>query len=44
MLKTELIHPEILGILASAGHHAKILIADANYPASTKFGTRISSI
>jgi len=38
MLKTELIHPEILGILASAGHHAKILIADANYPASTKFG------
>ena len=38
MLKTHLIHPEILGILASAGHHAKILIADANYPASTKLG------
>ena len=38
MLKTDLIHPEILGILASAGHHAKILIADANYPASTKLG------
>lgn len=38
MLKTDLIHPEILGILATAGHHAKILIADANYPATTKLG------
>ena len=38
MLNTGLIHPEILGILARAGHHAKILIADANYPAATKKG------
>ena len=38
MLKTDLIHPEILRILGTAGHHAKILIADANYPASTKKG------
>ena len=38
MLKTDLIHPEILSILATAGHHAKILIADANYPATTKIG------
>jgi L-fucose mutarotase len=36
MLKTDLLHPEILSVLASAGHHAKILIADGNYPASTK--------
>ncbi len=38
MLKTQLIHPEILRICAQAGHHAKILIADGNYPASTKKG------
>lgn len=38
MLKTTLIHPEILRICARAGHHAKILIADGNYPASTKRG------
>jgi L-fucose mutarotase len=38
MLKTTLLHPEILRVLARAGHHAKILIADGNYPASTKRG------
>ena len=38
MLKTELIHPEILSILASAGHHSKVLIADGNYPVATKIG------
>ncbi|HVY71833.1 MAG TPA: RbsD/FucU family protein [Verrucomicrobiae bacterium] len=38
MLKTSLIHPEILRVLARAGHHSKILIADGNYPASTKRG------
>ena len=38
MLKTALIHPEILSVLACAGHHSKILIADGNYPASTKKG------
>lgn len=38
MLKTSLTHPEILRVLARAGHHAKILIADGNYPASTKRG------
>ena len=38
MLKTQLLHPDILRICAQAGHHAKILIADGNYPASTKKG------
>ena len=38
MLKTTLLHPDILRVLARAGHHAKILIADGNYPASTKRG------
>ena len=38
MLKHRLIHPEISEILARAGHHAKVLIADGNYPASTTLG------
>ena len=38
MLKTTLIHPEILRVVARAGHHSKILIADGNYPASAKRG------
>ncbi len=38
MLKQKLIHPEIIGILGAAGHHGKILIADGNYPASSKLG------
>jgi L-fucose mutarotase len=38
MLKTTLTHPDILRVLARAGHHSKILIADGNYPASTKRG------
>ncbi|MCA9266902.1 MAG: RbsD/FucU family protein [Planctomycetales bacterium] len=38
MLKHKLIHPQISGILAQAGHHATILIADGNYPASSKKG------
>jgi L-fucose mutarotase len=35
MLKTGLIHPTILGILAAAGHGATVLVTDANYPVST---------
>ncbi|MDG2130451.1 MAG: RbsD/FucU family protein [Fuerstiella sp.] len=38
MLKSELIHPEILSIVAQAGHSSKILIADGNYPASSAIG------
>ena len=38
MLKTTLLHPDILRNLGRAGHHARILIADGNYPASTKRG------
>ncbi|MCX6976982.1 MAG: transporter, partial [Verrucomicrobia bacterium] len=36
MLKHQLIHSKINQILGEAGHHSKILIADGNYPASTK--------
>lgn len=44
MLKSMLIHPEILAVLARAGHHAQILIADGNYPASTKKGPNATLI
>jgi L-fucose mutarotase len=35
MLKTQLLHPEILGVLGQNGHGAKILIADGNFPVGT---------
>ena len=35
MLKTTLIHPEILGTLGRLGHGSKVLIADGNYPFAT---------
>ena len=38
MLKHQLIHPSINAILGRAGHHAKVLIADGNYPASSTLG------
>jgi L-fucose mutarotase len=38
MLKHTLIHPQINAVLGRAGHHARILIADGNYPASTRKG------
>ncbi len=36
MLKTPLLHPEILHALGSAGHGARVLVADGNYPVSTE--------
>src|SRR4051812_31745348 len=38
MLKHTLIHPQINAILGAAGHHSTVLIADGNYPASSKKG------
>jgi L-fucose mutarotase len=35
MLKTKLIHPQILEALASSGHFSQVLIADGNYPIAT---------
>ena len=40
MLRHDLTHPQISRVLAEAGHHATVLIADGNYPASTKRGPR----
>jgi L-fucose mutarotase len=36
MLKTRLLHPGILAALGQAGHGAKVLIADGNYPLLTR--------
>jgi L-fucose mutarotase len=38
MLKTKLLHPDILSTIARGGHHSKILIADGNYPAASTLG------
>jgi L-fucose mutarotase len=38
MLRHQLIHPKINEIIGRAGHHSRILIADGNYPASSKRG------
>ncbi|MDN3270153.1 RbsD/FucU domain-containing protein [Streptomyces sp. MA15] len=44
MLLTELVHPEILGSLAGAGHGARVLLADGHYPASTATGERARTV
>jgi len=36
MLKTRLLHPQILAALGEAGHGAQVLIADGNYPLATR--------
>ena len=38
MLKSQLLHPQILGALGRAGHGSKVLISDGNYPHWTKHG------
>lgn len=38
MLYGPMTHPQLLRALAAAGHSAKILIADANYPHTTGVG------
>jgi L-fucose mutarotase len=38
LLKTGLLHPDILRAVAGAGHGARILIADGNYPFATTAG------
>lgn len=40
MLRHQLIHPKINEVLGRAGHHAKVLIADGNYPASSAIGPK----
>ncbi len=35
MLKTKVLHPEILAALGAAGHLGKVLISDGNFPHNT---------
>src|SRR5262249_56778405 len=44
MLNHGLIHPKILEVLGRAGHHAKVLIADGNYPASSTLGPNAEQV
>jgi L-fucose mutarotase len=44
MLKTKLIHPQILEALGRAGHHSKVVIADGNYPAATTLGPNATQV
>jgi L-fucose mutarotase len=39
MLKTRLIHPEILEALAGSGHFSQVLIADGNFPIAGNRGS-----
>lgn len=36
MLKTEILHPALMQALAEAGHGARILVGDSNYPVTVK--------
>jgi len=36
MLKSKLLHPDILRVLGTSGHFSQILIADGNYPFASK--------
>jgi L-fucose mutarotase len=44
MLKTPVLHPEILAALGSAGHLATILISDGNYPHNTRANPRAKMV
>ncbi len=44
MLKSQLLHPEILRVLGRAGHSSRVLIADGNYPCSTRLGPRATLV
>jgi len=44
MLKHTLLHPQILEAVARAGHSSKILIADGNFPFSSKLGPRATLV
>ena len=44
MIETYLSHPAILHALAAAGHGARVLVADGNYPASTEVAPRATRV
>ena len=44
MLRTKLLHPEILKVLGSSGHFSQILIADGNYPFISRSGANATKV
>ncbi len=44
MLKTQLIHPQILTALGQAGHGSKVLISDGNFPHRTALGPNAQAV
>lgn len=44
MIKTKIIHPELLANLAKCGHKTKILIADGNYSFVTNSGANANIV
>lgn len=44
MLKTTLLHPDILSALAKSGHFSQVLIADGNYPAASRSSPRATKV
>ena len=38
MLKTRLLHPDLLAVLATSGHFSQVLIADGNFPVAGNRG------
>jgi L-fucose mutarotase len=44
VLRSPILHPPLLAALGAAGHGARILIADANYPHSTNVSQRAALI
>jgi L-fucose mutarotase len=44
LLKTKLLHPEILRVLGSSGHFSQVLIADGNYPFLSHSGPNAAKV
>ncbi len=44
MLKMKLLHPEILKILARSGHFSQVLIADGNFPFTSRSGPGATTV
>jgi L-fucose mutarotase len=44
MLKTRLLHPDILAALAASGHFSQVLIADGNFPVAGNRGPNARTV
>lgn len=44
MIRGRLIHPQVLGALAAAGHGSQVLLADALYPHATGAGGHVPRV